>query len=303
MAVHPVASADAALSVRVGRRGAGLTVANGLEALFDARLIKSAEELKLIELSASLVDGVYAQLAHFIRPGVKENEVVAEISHWLIAHGAERITGINCVSGPRSNPHPPDYSDRMIRPGDLVFIDIMSHYLGYATCYYRTFAVPTASQRQTDIYKRSNEWLEARIDRIKPGAQPADHAMASTSAATLTDSAGPDARARGVAAVMRAPRPIAGGMIVPRIGSVAWGRAAKARREPNVIIRGIVNWPTVTTLATPEPEIVPIMPEANTATLAGPPRVRPNRPSETSVNSWIMPARSRNEPNRMNRKM
>ncbi|MGY4500607.1 hypothetical protein ACVWYH_004538 [Bradyrhizobium sp. GM24.11] len=64
-----------------------------------------------------------------------------------------------------------------------------------------------------------------------------------------------------------------------------------------------MNWPTVTTLATPEPEIVPIMPEANTATFAGPPRVLPNNPSETSVKSWIMPARSRNEPNRMNRKM
>ena len=44
-----------------------------------------------------------------------------------------------------------------------------------------------------------------------------------------------------------------------------------------------MNWPTVTTLATPEPEIVPIMPEANTATLAGPPRLRPNRQSETTT--------------------
>jgi Xaa-Pro aminopeptidase len=185
VADQPVAVDDADLFLLEGLRGAGLTVANGLEALFDARLIKSAEELKIIELSASLVDGVYAQLAHFIRPGVKENEVVAEISHWLIAHGAERITGINCVSGPRSNPHPHDYSDRMIRPGDLVFIDIMSHYLGYATCYYRTFAVTTASQRQKDIYKRANEWLEASIDRVRPGATTADIASAWPSAADL----------------------------------------------------------------------------------------------------------------------
>jgi len=139
---------DADLYLLEGLRGAGINVVNGLESLFDARLIKSADELKIIELSASLVDGVYAQLAHSIRPGVRENEVVAEISQWLIARGAERITGINCVSGPRSNPHPHDYSDRMIRPGDLVFIDIMSHYLGYATCYYRTFAVTQASQRR-----------------------------------------------------------------------------------------------------------------------------------------------------------
>lgn len=185
VAGEPVAIDDADLFLLEGLAGAGLEVTNGLEALFDARLIKSAEELKIIELSASLVDGVYAQLAHFIRPGVRENEVVAKISEWLIAHGAERITGINCVSGPRSNPHPHDYSDRMIRPGDLVFIDIMSHYLGYATCYYRTFAVTQASQRQKDIYARANEWLEASIDRVRPGATTADIASAWPSATDL----------------------------------------------------------------------------------------------------------------------
>jgi len=189
----PVAIDDADLFLLEGLRGAGIKVVNGLESLFDARLIKSAEELQIIELSASLVDGVYAQLAHFIRPGVRENEVVAEISQWLIAHGAERITGINCVSGPRSNPHPHDYSDRMIRPGDLVFIDIMSHYLGYATCYYRTFAVTQASQRQMDIYKRANEWLEASIDRVRPGATTADIASAWPSAKDLGYSSERDA--------------------------------------------------------------------------------------------------------------
>ncbi len=185
LAHEPVAIDDADLFLLEGLASAGLEVTNGLEALFDARLIKSAEELKIIELSASLVDGVYAQLAHYIRPGVRENEVVAKISEWLIAHGAERISGINCVSGPRSNPHPHDYSDRMIRPGDLVFIDIMSHYLGYATCYYRTFAVTQASQRQKDVYSRANEWLEASIDRVRPGATTADIAAAWPSAKDL----------------------------------------------------------------------------------------------------------------------
>jgi Xaa-Pro dipeptidase len=193
VAEMPLAIDDADLYLLEGLRGAGLKVVNGLESLFDARLIKSREELAIIELSASLVDGVYAQLAHFIRPGVRENEVVAEISQWLIAHGAERITGINCVSGPRSNPHPHDYSDRMIRPGDLVFIDIMSHYLGYATCYYRTFAVTQASQRQKDVYKRANEWLEASIDRVKPGATTADIASAWPSAKELGYSSERDA--------------------------------------------------------------------------------------------------------------
>lgn len=152
----------------------GLRAANGYDPMFDARVIKSPEELKIIEMSASLVDGVYAQIVDFIRPGVRENEIVAKIAGWLIEHGVDRISGINCVSGPRSNPHPHDYSDRMIRPGDLVFIDIMSHYLGYATCYYRTFAVTRATQRQKDVYKTAYDWLQASIEVVRPGITTAD---------------------------------------------------------------------------------------------------------------------------------
>lgn len=155
-------------------RDAGLRVGNGYDAMFDARLVKSPDELKIIEMSASLVDGCYAQLFDQIKPGVRENELVGKIYGWLIENGADRISGINCVSGPRSNPHPHDYSDRLIRPGDLVFIDIMSHYLGYATCYYRTFAVTRATQRQRDVYKRALEWLVRSIEVVRPGITTAD---------------------------------------------------------------------------------------------------------------------------------
>ena len=166
-------------------KGAGLEVCNGYDAMFDARLIKSPEELKIIEISAALVDGVYAHLADFIRPGVRENQIVAKIYAWLTENGADRISGINCVSGPRSNPHPHDFSDRMIRPGELVFIDIMSHYLGYATCYYRTFAVTRSSQRQRDVYKRALDWLQGSIDVVRPGITTADIAATWPSAKEL----------------------------------------------------------------------------------------------------------------------
>ena len=166
-------------------QAAGLRVANAYDAMFDARLVKSADELKLIEVSASLVDGVYAQLVDFIKPGVRENEVVAKIAGWLIEHGVDRISGLNCASGPRSNPHPHDFSDRLIRPDELVFIDIMSHYLGYATCYYRTFAVTRATQKQRDIYQRTYDWLQASIDVVRPGVTTADIAAAWPSAKEL----------------------------------------------------------------------------------------------------------------------
>jgi Xaa-Pro aminopeptidase len=166
-------------------RKQGLDVVNGWDAMWDARVIKSPEELQIIEISAALVDGVYAQLVDFIKPGIKENEIVAKIQGWLIDQGVDRITGVNCVSGPRSNPHPHDYSDRMIRPGDLVFIDIISHFLGYATCYYRTFAVTRSTQKQRDLYKQALEWLERSIEAVRPGATTADIAEQWPSAEAL----------------------------------------------------------------------------------------------------------------------
>jgi Xaa-Pro aminopeptidase len=181
----PVAVDEIDVYLLEALQGAGLRVANAYDAMFDARIVKSPDELKLIEVSASLVDGVYASLVDFIRPGVRENEVVARIDSWLIEHGVDRISGINCVSGPRSNPHPHDFSDRLIRPGDLVFIDIMSHYLGYATCYYRTFAVTRATQRQRDVYQRAYDWLQASIDVVRPGVTTADIAAAWPSARDL----------------------------------------------------------------------------------------------------------------------
>ena len=157
-----------------GLKNAGLQVANGWPVMWDARIIKCKEELAIIEASAALADGCYAYIVDKILPGITESELVGEIYGWLFKHGCDRVSGVNCVSGPRSNPHPHDFSDRMIRPGDLVFIDIMSSYLGYNTCYYRTFATTKATQKQRDIYKRAYEWLQRSIEAVRPGVTTSD---------------------------------------------------------------------------------------------------------------------------------
>ncbi|GLI33007.1 M24 family metallopeptidase [Desulforhabdus amnigena] len=155
-------------------KSAGLKIVNGWDVMWDARLIKCPQELTIIETAASLADGCFEYIADKIRPGVRESEIVAEIYGWLLKQGCDRVTGVNCVSGPRSNPHPHDFSDRMIRPGELVFIDIMAHYLGYGTCYYRTFAATRTTQKQKDLYKKAHEWLQASIEVVRPGITTAD---------------------------------------------------------------------------------------------------------------------------------
>jgi len=82
-------------------QGAGINVVNGWDAMWDARLIKSPDELKFLEPSAALVDGAWAHIVDHIRPGVRESELVAEIHNWLLKQGCDKLTGVVCVSGPR----------------------------------------------------------------------------------------------------------------------------------------------------------------------------------------------------------
>jgi Xaa-Pro aminopeptidase len=157
-----------------GAKAAGINLVNGWDVMWGARLIKCKEELALIEQAAALADGCYEYIVDKIRPGVKESELVGEIYGWMLKHGADRMTGVNCVSGPRSNPPPHDWSDRMIRPGELVFIDIMGSFMGYGSCYYRTFATTRATQLQKDLHQKAYDWLQRSIDVVRPGITTAD---------------------------------------------------------------------------------------------------------------------------------
>ena len=57
--------------------------------------------------------------------------------------GSDCVEAINAISGERCSPHPHNFTDRLIRPGDQAFFDIIQSFMGYRTCYYRTFNVGT----------------------------------------------------------------------------------------------------------------------------------------------------------------
>jgi Xaa-Pro aminopeptidase len=84
------------------------------------------------------------------------------------------VEGVNAISGERCNPHPHVYTDRALRPGDPAYFDILHSFMGYRTCYYRTFAVGSASHALVDAYRRCRYYLDAAIDLIRPGVTTAD---------------------------------------------------------------------------------------------------------------------------------
>lgn len=147
----------------------GLDVRDGQQVMLDARQIKSPDEITLLSTAAAMVDGAYQLIAERLKPGIRENELVGLATKLLYDLGSDDVEAINAVSGERCSPHPHVFSDRLIRPGDQAFFDIIQAFNGYRTCYYRTFAVGRATPGQRDAYTRAREWIDAAIDLVKPG--------------------------------------------------------------------------------------------------------------------------------------
>jgi Xaa-Pro aminopeptidase len=152
----------------------GIEVVDGQQVFMEARRIKTHDEIRLLTQAASMVDAAYEELYRFLRPGVRENEAVAVVAKTLYDLGSEYVEGVNAISGERCSPHPHVFSDRLIRPGDPAFFDILHSWNGYRTCYYRTFAVGSASSKQRDAYTRAREYMDRAIAMVKPGVTTAD---------------------------------------------------------------------------------------------------------------------------------
>ncbi len=147
----------------------GIEVRDGQQTLLDAREIKSRDEIMLLNTAASMVDGAYQMIYEQLKPGVRESDIVARVNKMLYEMGSDDVEAVNAVAGERCSPHPHNFTDRIVRPGDQAFFDIIQAYMGYRTCYYRTFAVGKATPPQHDAYKKARDWMDAAIQLVRPG--------------------------------------------------------------------------------------------------------------------------------------
>jgi Xaa-Pro aminopeptidase len=152
----------------------GIRVVDGQALMQDVRMIKTEDEITLLNTACAMVDAAYEELFRAMKPGMRENECVALVNRVLYELGSEHVEGVNAISGERCSPHPHVFTDRMLRPGDPAYFDILHAFNGYRTCYYRTFAVGSASRAQVDAYKRCRDILDNAIAMIRPGVTTAD---------------------------------------------------------------------------------------------------------------------------------
>ena len=152
----------------------GFNIADGQAVMQHSRSIKNEDEVMCLKHAAAIADAAHHRIAQTIEPGAKETDIQAAASEIMHRLGAQWVPNVQVTSGNRTHPHPHLSSDRLIQPGDLVFVDIVLLFNGYHTCYYRCFCCGKPTPKQKDIYQRCYEMQVAGLELVRPGATTKD---------------------------------------------------------------------------------------------------------------------------------
>jgi Xaa-Pro dipeptidase len=156
---------------------AGITWTDGMTPMMEARAIKSPDEQNALRIVGSMCDALHYEMSRFLKPGLTENQVAAFGFEYLYSFpGVEDVEDVIVSSGPNAWPNWRNFSDRIIRPGELVIIDVAAlTWNGFKSCVYRTYCVggrPTDEMRR--YYDEALRWLRDSIDAVRPGATTRD---------------------------------------------------------------------------------------------------------------------------------
>jgi len=150
---------------------AGIKVVDGNSWMLEAEMVKTDEEVELLKMAASCNEAGYSALVNEFRAGMRENDVQSIMSKAIYAAGAEYIEGWVVCSGPRSAPRSFNYSDRIVRPGEIMSAEACHvTFCGYKVCYDRTFVVgDKPTELQKEVYACTADLQYKIMDLLKPG--------------------------------------------------------------------------------------------------------------------------------------
>jgi Xaa-Pro aminopeptidase len=145
--------------------------------LMRAKEVKTQDEIHCLKMANAITEAALDKALEFLRPGVKECEVLAVAWHTMTAMGSEWTQCSNIVcSGPNTAPYRRFTSDRIIRNGDLVILDIGAGYNGYWGDLTRTWVCGTVkpTREQQQVHQNCYNALFNAATKIRPGATNAD---------------------------------------------------------------------------------------------------------------------------------
>ena len=152
-------------------RGVDVRPEECAQVMEDARKVKTRDEIEALRMVAAISEAGFQRIKETAKPGMRESEVWAEATSELWRLGAT-VQGGYLTSGPNTWPkHQANTTDRILRPGDLVYADFYNiGFLGYRSCYYRTFSLGEPTAAQHEAYRTARDTLYDVLERIEPGA-------------------------------------------------------------------------------------------------------------------------------------
>jgi Xaa-Pro aminopeptidase len=158
-----------------------INIVNGWPAMSAARVIKTTDEIELLKQASSIGDAAMWKIKYeWLKPGVREREIEAKVHDFMLSQGCEIIYDIIVASGGNTSPYRRWATDKMIRQGDLIIVDINAvGPSGYFVDFVRCFKCASKmTQQEIDLYREVYDSMYAAIEQLRPGNTSADVAAA-----------------------------------------------------------------------------------------------------------------------------
>jgi len=158
-----------------------VNIVNGWPAMSAARVIKTRDEIELLKQASSIGDAAMWKIKYeWLKPGIREREIEAKVHEFMLNQGFEIIYDIIVASGGNTSPYRRWATDKMIRQGDLIIVDINAvGPSGYFVDFVRCFKCASKmTQQEIDLYREVYDSMYAGIEKLRPGNTTADVAAA-----------------------------------------------------------------------------------------------------------------------------
>lgn len=144
-------------------------------AVLEARMIKDEPEIAAITKACKIASRVAEKIPRWLKPGVKESQVAAEIAYEGGRLGAQS-NSFDTIAAFGPNAAEPHYTElsRKLRNNQFALFDYGFRYDRYCSDITRTFFVGSPSRRERKMYDTVHQAQQAAFDLVRPGAKGKD---------------------------------------------------------------------------------------------------------------------------------
>ena len=159
----------------------GLNIVDGWPTISKARVIKTPDEIELLKQASSIGDAAMWKIKYeWLKPGVREREIESKVHEFMLERGCEIIYDIIVASGGNTSPYRRWATDKMIRQGDLVIVDINAvgpsgYFIDFVRC---MKCAAKMTPKEIDLYREVYDSMYAGLAHLRPGKTTADVAGA-----------------------------------------------------------------------------------------------------------------------------